>query len=104
MNIVLTQKDADWVANVLREQIKDLQEAYDEAMAEGNKRSELCSSLIKTISDVTGESEECESAMKELSQVGDSARKKLSDRYNKKMTTYCKILELMMCGSESLEA
>lgn len=101
MNIVLTQKDADFIANAIRSQIKDLQEAYEEALREGNKRSEFCMNLVNSIENEIGVSEDSLKAKSELEQIKNNAVKGLVDKYEKKLSTYYKILQLVMCGSES---
>lgn len=104
MNIVLKQKDADWIANVIREQIKDLQEAYEEALEEGRARSKLCNSLVDQLSGFTTDGKDIVEARKELEDVKIESESRLNQKYNEKFSTYCRILELVMCGSESLEA
>ena len=103
MNIVLTQKDADYIAGVIRNQLIDLQEAYDEAMKEGTKRAEFCESLVRQLENISPEDvNEIATAKAELKKVKDDAIKNLTEKYNNKQAEYCKILELVMCGSESL--
>lgn len=101
LDIVLTQKDADFIANAIRSQIKDLQEAYEEALREGNKRSEFCMNLVNSIENEIGISEDSLKAKSELEQIKNNAVKGLVEKYETKLTTYYKVLQLVMCGSES---
>lgn len=97
MNIVLTQKDADWVANVIRDRIKDLEETKDEFIQSNSNHMET----LEKIADILGISDEQEvkEGLDEAQKDLVSAQEEIQKKYTDKLNEYQKIIELMMIGS-----
>lgn len=100
-NIILTQKDADWVASIIRSQLQDLEEAYVDALKEGNKRSSIA---LQMAHELFADDEEVQKSARELEETKAKAMQALNNTYNRKKTAYTKIVELMLCGSEISES
>lgn len=47
--IILTQKDADWVANVIRDKLSLLKESYEEAFNNLDSNYNKCKELAETL-------------------------------------------------------
>lgn len=97
--IVLSIKDADFIANFVRNQVSDLNDAYKEAMTEGNKRADEVVEFAQTL---LGDDPEIQSKLEELEQTRQDSIKKLEETFQTKLDVYEKILLLMMTGSTEM--
>ena len=95
-NIILTIKDADWIANIIRHQIEDLESAYKDALEEGNSRAETAIKLARTL---FPDNKELKEQISELDNTRNNAIKKLNETYQTKLENYEHIIELLMTGS-----
>lgn len=95
-NITLTLKDADYIANFIRSQIKDLNEAYDDALKEGNRRADMVKELAVSL---LPDDPEIQNRINELEETRKLSVQTLERTYQNKLEAYEKILMLVMVGS-----
>lgn len=96
MPIILNQKDADWVANLVREKIKNLNEAYEDSVTKTQKEVDSIVSICDSIFSSDGEIQSKVESLKEIQKESVDEMKKT---YNQKLSDYYRIIELMMVGS-----
>lgn len=95
-NITLSLKDADFIANVIREQIKNLNDAYEEAMDYGNKTADK---VIDVARKIGAGDPEIEAKIKELEDTRRASALNIENMYQDKIQIYEKVLMLVMAGS-----
>lgn len=98
MNITLTQKDSDYIANIIRYDMESLTTSYNKALKEGNERAELCNKLA-TILNIDSETE-VRKSLAELERTKNDCINNLERDYKELMGKYEKCLELLMIGSQ----
>ena len=96
-NIVLKQQDADFVANVMRKKLEDLDKSYQEAFKEGTRRANVAKDLASIL---FSNDEDIQRSLAELNETKEKSIKRMTDSYNEKKNEYQRIIELMMCGSD----
>ena len=94
--IILTQKDADWVANVIRDKLCLLEENYKAALNGCSKTYGYVSELVDNL--FPGEVK-YKKALEELADYSNSNKREETFIYNKRKSEYERIIELMMVGS-----
>ena len=95
-NIILTLKDADYIANFIRSKIKDLNEAYKDALKEGNRRAHMVKGLAESL---LPDDPDIQKRIDELEETRKLSVQTLERTYQDKLETYEKILMLVMTGS-----
>ena len=95
-NITITQQDADFIANIMRKKLEDLDVAYKEAFEEGNRRANIANDLAAVL---FSDDKDIQKKLADLNYTKEQSIKRMTDVYNKKKEQYLKIIELMMCGS-----
>lgn len=94
--IVLTQKDADWIASVIREKLDSLENSYKAAL-DGN------TSAYKYIEDLVHKMFPGDVSYKkylsELYEYSNEKKQEETRLYEKRKKEYYQILELMIGGS-----
>lgn len=91
--INLTEKDADWIANIARQQLQDIQEVQKEVMSTIAKLEAEANELIN-------KHPEWEDAKKELEEVKAKSLAENNAYLKEEYAKWQKIIELMMTGSE----
>lgn len=94
--IVLTVKDADYIANFVRSQIENLNIAYNESKKECENKTESVTALAKLL---VGDDPDINKNLEELNEAKTSAIEGIEKEYQEKLEKYEKILMLVMCGS-----
>lgn len=95
-DITLTLKDADYIANFIRSKIKDLNEAYKDALKEGNRRADMVKGLAESL---LPDDPDIQKRIDELEETRRLSVQTLERTYQDKLETYEKILMLVMTGS-----
>ena len=98
MQVVLTQKDADWVANYIRNKMKDLEENYTDLQKDSFDSIEKAQALTKAF-----QLENDKDIAEKLQALKDSNSKTLEEAektYIEEKRNLEKIIELMMIGSQ----
>ena len=95
MDVVLSQKDADWIANIIRRKMTELEEALKDGLKDGNDRYEAC----KKIADMIGIDPDSDRDGEPLSAVRDRAENNMRQEYMQHREEYERILYLLMAGS-----
>lgn len=95
-NIILTLKDADYIANFIRSKIKDLNDAYKDALKEGNRRADMVKGLAGSL---LPDDPDIQKRIDELEETRRLSVQTLERTYQDKLETYEKILMLVMTGS-----
>lgn len=95
--ITLTEKDADFVARKVRDEIESSNEAYEMAIKRLDTTFHLAEEAKKLLSE--DESKKTESEFQAVKNSYLAAKEDLTNRYNEDVNTWNKILELLMIGS-----
>lgn len=88
--IILTEKDADFLAGIFREMIKYNDEDWEHVVKKNN--------MVKELSKLVPESDETKNKLKELSKVTDEVHAKYMERSER----FQKGLLLCMAGSDGV--
>lgn len=92
--ITLNNTDADWIANVAREELKSLQEAQEEIMNE-------IADLEKKAEEILKEHPEWPEELKEKLAETKAKSMEANQKYlNEESAKWQKVIELMIIGSE----
>lgn len=91
--INLTEKDADWIANIARQQLQDIQKVQEEVMSTIAKLETEANELIN-------KHPEWEDAKKELEEVKAKSLAENNAYLKEEYAKWQKVIELMMVGSE----
>ena len=95
--ITLTEKDADWIANIIRNRITDMTKNYEETITSIPKNNKPLIDLCETM---YADDEDIMSRIKELENRQEHCIQVVKEDYSKRMEEYNRILELVMCGSD----
>lgn len=94
--IILTQEDADWVSNVIRDKLEVLEDSYKAALKGNNDAYKYIEELIHRVfpGDVS-----YKKTLYDLFEYSNEKKREETSLYEKRKREYYKILELMMVGS-----
>lgn len=96
--VTLNNKDADFIANILRDEIKRLDKGYEEAAEKGQRRYENVMELLSS----SGEEFfgiPTDKMKDDMHRVRNESKNKLDAHYQELKDGYTKCIELLMCGS-----
>lgn len=100
MQIVLNQKDADFIANFVRNLMLTLDQNFKTVSDNMTSRVDSCQKLAEVFE--VQEDERIKQLNQELADASDKAIKAMQDEYNVKREELEKVLMLVMTGSEDL--
>lgn len=96
MDIVLSQKDADWMLSVLRTKLSELDRMYEETIEVSNEKYDMC----KQLADMAGVDVESDDDGEPLSVVKKRSDSRVYEDYKIKRAEYEKMICLLTMGSD----
>lgn len=94
---MLTQKDADWIANVIRDKMKELTEMKEDFYEASDEKQGYLQSLVKLLK--LEDDKDIQQDMDHLNKTCQSAKENIEEECKEKLREYERILELLTVGS-----